>query len=225
MAYQMSAGEMTTAFYHTPESEDDAIVPISLICAYLSIIAFNLSITIPVALYFCIRIMHPVNNQIFHKRYPRLTNATVSSFLIIHLLLKPICDLPKFLDWDTGFDPKYLYPYFGYLPWALILVRGWYLFYDYKHGMHLVQSEWSSKLKESRLNVVDVVPASKHWTLRYQAFLSGNSSFPIYFVLFWVVLADVLCLVLMTYDYRVSDMVYASFRFVIFRYILWYKNN
>jgi len=193
--------------------DDDGSLPLYL--AYCALLMFNIIVTIPTALYYCYLILHQSSTRIFHKRYPQLTISCVLSFLIIHLLAKPICDIPTFFDLHLAFDARYLYPYFGYLPWALILVRGWYLFYDYKHGMHLVQSEWSYTLKQSRLNIMDTMQRTAHWTARYQSVLSGNSKYPIYFALFWVVLADILSIVLMTFDYRVADMVYASFSLIV----------
>ena len=147
MTDAMSEGEMITSHDHGQESEESSF-PLYLV--YFAMLTFNVTVTIPISSYYCYRILHQDNDRIFHKRYPKLTIACVLAFLIIHLLLKPICDLPKFFDLDIGFDSKYLYPYFGYLPWALILVRGWYLFYDYNQNDVL----WSSYLYSNPNNTL-----------------------------------------------------------------------
>ncbi len=79
-----------------------------LYLVYFGMMAFNLMVTIPTALYYCYRILHPSNKRIFHKRYPHLTIATVLSFLIIHLVFKPLCDLPAYYFIPEDYDTKYL---------------------------------------------------------------------------------------------------------------------
>ena len=40
------------------------------------------------------------------------------------------------LQLSAQFDSRYFYAYCSHLPFSLVIVRGWFLFFDYTHSMH-----------------------------------------------------------------------------------------
>jgi len=151
---------------------------------YAVIIGLNVLVTAPLTIYYLRQIWLLRHKSFFRKRYPKLTILCAMSFIFTYLFLHTTKDIPIIFPSHNTLIPGdgIVYDLCFDIPFALCLLRGWFLYFDYSAGLHIVAQQWSSKLNDDGLFVTDT---DAHWTVKYARYLNHKSKVPMLIAMAW----------------------------------------
>ena len=143
------------------------LVIIICTCIYFSIFT-------PISLYYANLLwkFNQENIPFIVNRHARLVIITVIGWNLYPTIVRPFCDLNHLKDHqqhttEWSVEHIILFQSIQILS-ALICIRLWLLYYDYLHGMHIVNSKWKLTMTKQKLH-----PNNTYWTLKYRFF--GNA--------------------------------------------------
>eukprot|EP01084_Bolivina_argentea_P200391 342673_1 len=185
---------------------------IALISFYL-ITLVNFVVFLPIIIYHLHRFWKYRSKEIIVKRRPKLVLVIVILTLIYILIFRSWCAFGDVLYPSlSNLNDRPLYhnytfsiflSYFLHFIALLILIRSWFIYYDYQRNAQLLALEWKKLL---RYNLEILEQNNSIWTITCGPYL-GNSQFIIACAIFLFFITEMI-VVLMSWNYNPIHYVY-----------------
>ena len=125
-------------------------------------------IVTPISLYYTRQFwqFHKQNIPFFCKRHPKLVIVSVIGFTVYPAIIRPILEYTgcRYTDCDKGWDWYHIpLANIAQICIALVVARLWILYYDYKHKLNTLKSQFKNQIVMDQLQ--DLLD---YWTIRYR---------------------------------------------------------